>query len=414
MQKIKTRMLDRKQINIIDWTIFGILLAVYTALTGYLFYHQAIGNLHWYPSDISYYLQEMQGIENNVNFTYPIFFWLGTFFNLFLPPEWAIVAALTLLNSASVVILKYYINKQFKDSEESIRWKCPVLFWKIILSVLTVTLFLVSMLFPVLLNSLPGIVARYLGVFTPNPFHNATYLAVRPFAIVCFFKFVDLLDSYEKNFSWKKGIAFSILLLLTTMTKPTFTLLLVSTAGLIMLFRLVRSRFANLKSTIFLGICFIPTFCDLLYQFFGMFDNTAEKGSNMAFGWLTAWKMYCNNIPLAILLAWAFPIVVFLINHKEIKKNKAYRFSLQLALVSLIIVMFFYETGKRRAHMNFSWIYMHGMFFAFVMSAIVLIKSTLQKDKKWYLLGLEWLFYFWHLGCGLLYFRQLLLGLPYG
>ncbi len=410
---MQTQMQSKKRIEMIDWAIFGMLIAIYMTLTCYLFYHQSIGYNQWYPSDTWSYLQEVKGIENNMIFTYPIFFWLSSLFNLFLPAEWAITVVLTLLNCTSVIILKYYINKQFNNLEESICWKCPVLFWKVILSVLTITLFFVSMLFPVFNHSLPGINERYVGVFTPNPYHNATYLAVRPFAIICFFKFVDLLGSYEKNFSWKKGIAFSILLLLTTMTKPTFTLLLVSTAGLIMLYRLIRSRFANLKSTIFLGICFIPTFCDLLYQFFGMFDNTGKEGSSMAFGWLTAWKMCCGNIPLAICLAWAFPIVVFLIHHREIKENKAYRFSLQLAVISLIMVMVLYETGKRSMHMNFSWIYMHGMFFAFVMSAIVMLKSTLQKDKKWYLLGLEWLFYFWHLGCGLLYFRQLLLGLSY-
>lgn len=409
MQTTKTRM-TKKQIAILDWIIFGLLLLVYTAFTSYLFYHQSIGNIQWYHSDTRSYLLEMQGIENNVSFTYPIFFRLSAFFNLFLPPEWAIVTVITLLNSASVVIIKYYINKQFNNAEESIRLKCPVLFWKVILSFLAITLFLVSMLFSVLDYNLPGISERYLGVFTPNPYHNATYLAVRPFAIICFFVFVDLLKSYEKDFSWKKGIAFSILLLIATMTKPTFTLLLVSTAGLIMLFRLIRSRFANFKSTIFLGICFIPTFCDLLYQFFGMFNNTANRSSSIAFGWLTAWKIYCGNIPLAIGLAWAFPIVVFLIHHREVKENKAYRFSLQLAVISLIMVMVLYETGRRSIHMNFSWIYMHGMFFAFVMSAIVMIKSTLQKDKKWYLLGIEWIFYFWHLGCGLVYFRQLLMG----
>lgn len=412
MQTTKTQM-TKKQIEILDWIIFGLMLAVYTALTGYLFYHQSIGNNQWYSSDTWCYLQEVKGIENNVTFTYPIFFWISGFFNLFLSAEWAIAVTLTLLNCISVILVKFFINKHFKCIEESVSWKCPVLFWKVMLSVLAITLFLVSMLFPVLDYSFPGINTRYLGVFTPNPYHNATYLAVRPFAIICFFVFVDLLKSYEKDFSWKKGIAFSILLLLTTMTKPTFTLLFVSAAGLIMLFRLISSRFANLKSTIFLGICFIPTFCNLLYQFFGMFDITGEKGSSMELGWLTAWKMYCGNIPLAILLAWAFPIIVFLIHHREIKENTAYRFSLLLALLSLVFITVFYESGTRSKSMNFSWIYMHGLFFAFVESAVVMVKGTLQKNKKWYLLGLEWLFYFCHLFCGLMYFRQVLLGNSY-
>lgn len=404
---------EKKSIQLADRVFFGLLLLLYTVVTGYLFYHQAIGNEQWFHSDIGVYLLEMQGLESGADFAYPVFFKLGAFFNLFLSPQWAITVAVTFLNSLSLVVLKFYLNRQFSDVTGAVKWNCPELFWKMAISVLVVTLFLVSMLSPVVLKSLPGIYGRYRGVFTPNPYHNATYLAVRPFAIICFFQFVELLKSYEKQFDWKKGIAFGLMLLLATMTKPTFTLVLVSIAGLVMLYRLFRSHFTNLKASVCLGVCFIPTFCNLLYQFFGMFGPKESDSTGLAFGWLVAWRMHCGNIPLAIWLAWAFPIVVLLIHHKELKTNAFYRFSIQFALMSMVMMMVLYEKGARSDDMNFSWGYMHGIFFAFVMSAVLMLKSTLKRDKKWYLLGLEWLMYFWHLGCGLLYFRHMLLGLMY-
>lgn len=404
---------QEKRILLWDRMFFGLLLMGYTAAAGYLFYHQAIGNEQWYHSDMGVYLLEMQGLESGADFSYPVFFKLGAFFDLFMPPEWAITVALTLLNSLSVVLLKAAADRQIEDLWGKIPGKCSEWLLRGIVDILVITLFLVSMLSPVLLDSLPGIYGRYRGVFTPNPYHNATYLAVRPFSIICFFQFVQLLKSYEKEFSWKKGLAFSIMLLLSTMTKPTFTLLLVATAGLIMLYRLFRSRFSNFKATVCLGLCFVPTFCDLLYQFFGMFGPKEQDGSGIAFGWLTAWRMHCGNIPLAILLGWAFPVIVLLIHRRELKDNAAYRFSWQMALVSFIMVTVLCESGARSGDMNFSWGYMHGMFFAFAESAFVMLKSTLKKDKPWYLLMAEWLFYGWHLGCGLLYFRHLLLGLMY-
>lgn len=404
---------NEKKILIWDWVFFGILLFIYTIATGYLFYHQAIGNEQWYHSDIGVYMLEMQGLNNGVYFSYPVFFKLGAFFDLFMSPEWAITTVLILLNTLSVVLLKICINRQIEDEWKNNRWNCPEMLLRGVADVLVITLFLVSMLSPVLLDSLPGIHGRYRGVFTPNPYHNATYLAVRPLAIICFFQFARLLKNYEKNFSWKSGAAFSAMLLLATMTKPTFTLLLVATAGLIMLYRLIKGKFENLKATVCLGLCFIPTFCNLLYQFFGMFGEKEQEASGLAFGWLTAWKMYCDNIPLAILLGWAFPLVVLLIHHKELKDNTFYRFSWQIAIVGLLMMMVMYESGARSKDMNFSWGYMHGMFFAFAESAVVMLKSTLKRSKAWYLLVAEWLFYGWHLGCGLLYFRHMLLGLMY-
>lgn len=43
-----------------------------------------------------------------------------------------------------------------------------------------VSLFFVSMVYPPTGIYLPGIKYKYLGVFTANPFHNATYMAARP------------------------------------------------------------------------------------------------------------------------------------------------------------------------------------------------------------------------------------------
>ena len=439
-------------LGICDWAVFGILLAAYTAVTFYLFYHQSIGNENWFHSDVKAYILEMQGLDSGYDFPYPIFFKLGAFFDFFLSPEMAITIALTILNSGAVAVMKVYLNRQFVKEDgyishfilsgsekgrksrngleagnegeeenrseigsgrEANRELAIQLLLRIVLSGLTLTLFFVSMLFSITGRHLPGIEYRYKGVFSPNPYHNATYMATRPFAIICFFMFADILQNYEKKFSWKKGILFGLFLLLTTMTKPSFTFVLVGTAGLIMLYRLIRSRFSNIRPTIFLGLMFLPTFCDLLYQFFGVFGPKEGEETGVGFGWLTAWQYHSGNIPLAVLLGLAFPILVLIIHYKELKTDNVYRFSVQVAGMGLIMALVLYEKGFRLPDMNFSWGYMHGMFFAFVGAAIVLLRSTVMKTKRWYLLSLEWLLYLWHLGCGLLYFKNSLAGYLY-
>lgn len=415
---------ELRRIRILDWTVFGILLAIYTIVTFYLFYHQAIGNENWFHSDVKAYILEMQGLDSGYDFPYPVFFKLGAFFDLFLSPEAAITVALTLLNSFGVAALKYYLNKQFVKEDGWIehrilggaegRKELAVQFLlRAALSALTLSLFFVSMLFSVTGRKLPGIENRYKGVFSPNPYHNATYMAARPFAVICFFQFADLLKHYEKEFSWKKGIIFGLFLLAATMTKPSFTFVLVGTAGLIMVYRLFHSRFKNLLPTVFLGLMFIPTFCDLLYQFFGVFGPKEGQETGVGFGWLTAWKYHCGNVPLAVALGLAFPIVVLIIHHKELKTDGVYRFSVQIAAMGLAMAVLLYEKGFRLPDMNFSWGYMHGMFFAFVGAAALLFKSTILKSKKWYVLGLEWVMFLGHLGCGLLYFKNSLAGYLY-
>jgi len=275
---------------------------------------------------------------------------------------------------------------------------------------------------------LPGIKYHYLGVFTSNPFHNATYMAARPFAILAFFWYAKLLPIYEQGYLGKtngrktnvkanasitvKGsggvalkdyIQFSLFLLLATMTKPSFTIILVGTAGLIMLWRMFATKFENFVPTIQLGVCFIPTFLHLLYQYKGVFvpEEGVEGGMGFCFG--TVWRLYCDNIPLGIGLAIGFPLLVLVLNFKELKHNTTYRFSWQLYLMSFAMAFFLYEKGFREPDFNFSWGYMYGIFFSFVGAILVLLEATARK-KRPLLLAAQWLAYLWHLVCGLYYF----------
>ena len=403
-----------------DWGIFGILLAVYTGVTAWLFYHQAFGSEQSFHSDLRVYILVMQGLYHECVYPYPLFFKLGAFFHLFMGPETAMVTALVILNSGAVAVMKYYLQKNLIGREGALPCGKEGGFLpggegglRALITFLTFALFFVSMLFPVTGIQLPGIAHRYKGVFTPNPYHNATYMAARPFAIAAFFQFGELLGEYEKGFSWKKGLLFGLSLLLATLAKPSFTIVLVGAAGLIMLWRLFRSRFANFRPTLYLGLMFIPTFADLLYQFFGVFGPDESGESGMGFGFLKVWSLHCGNIPLALLLALAFPLTVFVFHHRQIRRDTVYRFSLQILLMGTAMAMLLYEKGERMQDFNFSWGYMHGLFFAFTGAVIVLVKSTVRREKPLPLLAGEWLVLPWHLGCGLLYFKNSLAGFLY-
>lgn len=411
---------ERKS-RIIDGAVFSVLLAAVSAVTLVLFYRQTMGAPGHYPSDMKAYILEMQGLDSGYSFPYPVFFKLSAFIYLFAGAEVSVAIATMLLNSMAIVITKISFNRILLRDDRR-RW------WEgIVISLLAVSLFFISMLYPPRGIYLPGINFNYLGVFSPNPFHNATYMAARPFAILAFLWYVKLLPVYEKGIKRKTRldyILFSVFLLLATMTKPSFTLVMVSTAGLVMLYRLFRSGFRNFLPAVQLGLTFIPTFLNLLYQYKGVFvpEDGAEGGVGFSFG--DVWFHVCDNIPLAVCLLVAFPLLVLVLNFKDLRTNTLYRFSWQLFLVSLAETFLLYEKGFRKYDFNFAWGYMYGAFFCHMGSLLLLSQKTRQalekkdgeeggKRLQKLFLAAQWLAFLWHLVCGILYFRNFMAGAMY-
>ncbi|MBE5867393.1 MAG: hypothetical protein E7293_00315 [Lachnospiraceae bacterium] len=394
----------------IDVSVFAVGFVIYTVLLFILFHRQTLGNEQVYASDMKAYILEMLGQNTMYSFPYPIFFKLGALFHLVLKsPELCIALAATVLNSLSTIVLKIYMNRSVLsvvggDTERKRILK------SVLVTAATFSIFFVSMLYFPNNYLLPGLHFKYAGIFSPNPFHNATYMATRPFAIVAFFLFARILTRYEKETDWKENLLFGLFLLLTTMTKPSFTFVLVPTAGLIMLYRLLKCRFGNFRQSLYLGLCFVPTFGVLLYQFFGVFVpvDGGERGIGFALG--KVWSIYSDNIFFSVALSCAFPLLVLLLHLKEFKKNSMLLFAWQLFAVSFLEAFAMFEKGFRMKDFNFSWGYMHGLFFVFVASLIVLLRDTFATKKKCWLLAVQWLLYAAHLACGLWYFRGIFLG----
>lgn len=390
---------------------FLLLLSAYLIITLFLFHRQTVGYGGSYPSDIGPYIAEMQGENSGYDYPYPILFLTGRLFLLFTTPEHAMALAVTLLNGLAPFALKYYFDR-FLHVQDAGAVKRGIFS----------TLLVFSLLFASMLYSFTylgqyhdleeGFLYRYLGTFTPNPYHNATYLAARPFSIPAFFLFADILTFYEKENKWAhpKYMCFSLFLLLSTLAKPSFALVLVSVAGIIMLWRLLSCRFQNVKAFFQMGIWFIPTFLVLLYQFGNVFRPGSDTGSGVGFGFLTAWSTIADNIPLSILLGMAFPLTVLLFSLLQKQIPGLLKFSWQFFLVALLTLAFLYEKGYRLLHVNFAWGYMYGLFFAYTVSLAVLAKNALQRRQPVWQLGIQWFLYGLHLICGIDYFRILIQG----
>jgi len=400
----------------IVWAFFTVCLIVYSFVMYRLFYNQAVQSMikqgALYESDMKAYLQTMLGVPSGYDFPYPIFFWLGRVFLHFTEVETAGALAAMVLNTLGVMVLTFYMQKTLQPYYDRHPYGD---YLGLVTVFLSFSIFFISMLYTPSGIYLPGISHKYIGVFTPNPYHNATYMATRPFAIAAFFLYVRILDYYEERTDLTEFFWFGLFLLLTTMTKPSYTLVIVSTAGLLMLYRLFRKRWQNFRRSFYLGLSFVPTFIALLYQYGGVFGKNSLAGEEggIGFGIASAWKLYMENIPLAIILAAAFPGFYLLFHIKELKQNTLYRFSWAQFIVSLAELLFLYEKGSRFQDLNFAWGYMHGLFFIFVTSLICLMRDTLERKNKRYIIAAEWLAYGAHLICGLGYFLFIFRGEGY-
>ncbi len=417
---------SRKQKERTLWGLTGALLILYGVITFLLFYRQCmnVDNFPLYVSDMKAYMQTALGQESGYEFPYPVFFWLIRLFAVFCPIEVATALVTTLLNAASVVLLMYFVWEDGKNTYLCISEgnggrsseKAGSLLTTCIVVLTVCSIFFVSMLYAPQGIYLPGMHHKYLGVFTANPYHNATYLATRPFSILAFFLFLRILDHYEQGISRKEGIGFAVSLLLTTMTKPSFTLVFGMAAAIVLLVRLICSKGSNIKQTARFVFCFVPTILDLLYQYRGVFEAGAYTGeeTGIGLGWFSAWSLYCHNIPLAIVLALAFPGLYLVLHLKALKENSGYRFTWLMMICALLSLGLLYEKGERFDDLNFSWGYMHGIFFAFAVTVMLLLRDTFRfvrgKEKQGFkgiVLCLEWAAYLWHLGCGACYFLYL-------
>lgn len=404
--KIKAEWLTWRDNTKVGKVFFACLLVMYSAVMLYLFVNQALETPD-FVSDMPAYIDKVRGVEGDYEFPYPLLFTLAKAFALVVGAPIGMALATCLLNTMSVYIAKLYLNREVRSYVDyevlSSRKKAA---FEVGLSLLALSLFWLGNLYSPKNTAFFGFDYAYrcMGIYTPNPIWNATYLATRPFTIVCFFEGCKMLREYREDFAWRKTIPFAVSLFLTTITKPSYVMIFLPTVAVILLVQLVMSKGESFRNAFCLCVTMIPTGLHLLYQFGGLFTGVNVKGEETGIGIAFAyvWSNFSKNIPLSIVMGMASPIGVLILNLPEWKKNAYYRFAWWNYLTGMLMFLLLYEKGFRWEHANFSWGYMHGMFFVYLMTLIVMVKNIIQWRKSYKVIFLlaEWGVFLIHLICG--------------
>ncbi len=227
-----------------------------------------------------------------------------------------------------------------------------------------------------------------IGYIHPTVYHNPTQNILKVFVIpVSLIALRAINPQPYKSQAQRIGlIVLSIvLILLMSISKPNYTIILLPSLGLYVLYRLAKRQAID-WALLIVGIG-APSLAVLALQFLGTY---ASEESVIAFEFIKVVRLYIAfpRILLQFLLSIAFPLVVYLL-HRESARQDTY---LNLAWIGFLIGAFYmyfvYETGIREQHGNFFWSAYVGLFVLMFATMIFLLKEyrpyleALRQDKN--------------------------------
>jgi len=156
----------------------------------------------------------------------------------------------------------------------------------------------------------------YLGISTPKPWHNPTFIACRPFSILTFIMFIIVLKQ-EIN---KSTILFNYFLLgffalLSMWFKSSFMLSFLQTVALFLTYFWITKKIEFIR-ILKIGLTFFPTIIIIIILYKYVYANNSDNAIGFGFG--DFWHHYSKNILISIILGILFPLYVIIIGAKKL------------------------------------------------------------------------------------------------
>lgn len=249
----------------------------------------------------------------------------------------------------------------------------------------------------------------YIGQGSPTVWHNPTYLAVKPVALLAVYWFLGCLNEKAPT---REFVLFSFALLVSLLLKPSFfqvmlpaAVLLAAVEGLWGDRRLPWGKMA---------LSFVPAVLYAGLQAATLFFLPPVEGSNngggIGFVFFSGWSVNSPNAVVSILLLAAFPLYGLVCCWRNAgAKRRDLLFLALLLLVGLLEILVLSERGERAGHGNFDW----GLYCAVFVSWVYLLpmflrQSFLDKALAKPVVACGILLVAWHFASGLLYAWRML------
>lgn len=284
------------------------------------------------------------------------------------------------------------------------RWKItekPVLWFALAITLIIMTIG------PIFIFTYPQ--RMFVGYISPNRYDSPTYILFKPFVILMFWGIIDNL--FEK-WDWKKSILMCLAVVCATLSKPNFTLTIIPAVGLLLLFYLKKLKKVNWLYLIFaIGV---PAFVVLLGQF--VINYTGDRGDRLVLDPFRSILHYVPNLYVEaafILLSILFPLMVTIMNWKDVKGRVDFRLAWINFAIALVIGLVL--TEEINATNNNSWNSpMIAVFLLFLVTIIYYAEGVVthyRANKKWLMKReiLPAVVLVLHFVCGVIYYVATLL-----
>ena len=292
----------------------------------------------------------------------------------------------------------FYFTKRYHDEESNIAWAASVF------------VMLVSPIWLPFFN--PDIM---LGQGHPNLLHSPTHLMVRCTALPCFVWYAAIMDGIGKESALRMGvckiIALSSLVLLATLSKPSFAQMFFPAIFLLVVIKVIRYRKIAIWPCVAILTSLVPAFFLLGLQFV---VSVGSPDAGVEFAFMKMASRYSPNVFVSLMLAILFPLIVLSWSIRVRKVSTADMLAWIMCGVAAAQAFLLIEKGRRMWHGNLWWAWNLALFLIWLTSIDRFV--SLVKERVGKTIELEQSFWFWsavtalslHLVSGLCYLWRVL------
>ena len=319
-----------------------------------LFYFQATTTTQQYTSDLPAHITFAQNLFSTSKVSYPLFHCLILILNMLpfinLDSGAAIVLGVSCI-CTSIIIRWAFIKLCHKNKSSYL------------IDALSICLIMVFSLY------IPSYSKNiYYAIGGINVWHNPTYLAVKPFAVLSFFLFVFLYDKYMAKEKYMKNLlGFAVITFLSALAKPSYIFVFLPALAIFLIIELIVTKFKTFKFSLWITLCVIPSLILLYYQFASSYGS---QHGGIIFKLGGIWSNNLKNVIVSIILVNCFSLYVLIFGgFKDIIRDKKYLLAVLTALAGGIEFFLFTEYGPMANCGNLAWGYFIGALIFITISA---------------------------------------------
>ena len=328
-------------------------------------------------------------------------FWNGTFFIYYpgyqilvgafrkitgLSVEWSSIIVLSLANVASVLISAQIIDELCTKKTTEVTSKCPNFFTYVVSA-------MVNIAQPIFTSTIRP------GWSSGNSFISPTQAVCKPFALLSVLFFFRMYR--KRKFTAKKQIAFFFFLAISCLMKPLFAMAFIPAMGIILLIDeivLIRRGSESvgkacesfIKKIWPLFVSGLVLIAEFLATSFIPTDMAHHEQGGIGFGLWYAWGLVVPNIFISILMAYAFPITLFILILISKPKNiissdisTFIKMVIPYAILAFALISFLFQKGSELSvDFRTAWCLLFTLIYSLAGSLLMNWKNTTKESTR--------------------------------